>query len=649
MMSKTDTANSQPEQRLQAVSDLVDIAGRLSASTVIIPGGSRLEDLQLTDAARDNGIIDRIILVGKQDRVHRAVEESGMDIAPQDIVAVEDDEAVARATVAHMRQGSADIVLKGDISTPILNRAMLPLAERPTVSLVSIFDAAPIAKGRPVILTDAGVTTVCNLGRMIDLVHNAVDVARVVMGIARPRVAALSANEKQIPSLPSTWMGLELARLSWSDAVVCGPLSFDLATSEKSVAVKGMPELPGAQEVAGRADILVCPGIDGANILYKALTAMTRYGQASIAGITVGFPIPYIILSRADALETRLDSIALCSIYAQKRARLKEKVSSAAVIPAAPGRRILAVNTQTTSIELALYEYDECTQNLSVPVPPPAPGTNALTGITKTVCQELQARGIEVLDAVCARGPASDLEGNVALSDPIAVLVKGPGHGLKLAGNGGHELSKATEKQTDNLGRQLTAALARRFKCTGLLVHAGEAPRLRIRAGARRAARTLGRSLDQVNLVLACLGPEGHVAALRRGKIVSYARVWPGPAQEVSDEIRDLCAQVKEKGWIGIERGMAEGNAELQRQMAAIILDVAQKIGGAFVAADCIVEAIVLTGEWVRSAVLCSSLRKKVVRLAPVQVCQGATDMQGLAQDARDVLDGRTQVQDAAG
>jgi hypothetical protein len=84
------------------------------------------------------------------------------------------------------------------------------------------------------------------------------------------------------------------------------------------VAIKGMPEAPHAREVAGRADILVCPGIDAANILYKSIAAMVKYGQASIAGITVGFPVPYIILSRSDALETRLQSIALSSIYARR-------------------------------------------------------------------------------------------------------------------------------------------------------------------------------------------------------------------------------------------------------------------------------------------------------------------------------------------
>jgi phosphotransacetylase len=240
-------------------------------------------------------------------------------VAADDMVAADDDEQMAAATVELIRDGGVDIVLKGGVSTPIINRHMLPLAVRPTVSLATVFDAAPLANGRPMILTDAGVTTVCTAERLVDLIDNAVDVAQAVMGIDRPRVAILSANEKQIPSLPSTRIGLELARRPWPSAAVCGPLSFDLATDLDSVAIKGMPDLPGAEEVAGRADVLVCPGIDAANVLYKVIAAMNKFGQASLASITVGFPVPYIILSRSDSVETRLASIALCAVYARRR------------------------------------------------------------------------------------------------------------------------------------------------------------------------------------------------------------------------------------------------------------------------------------------------------------------------------------------
>ncbi len=302
----------------KSVVDLIDIAGRLTASTVAVVGGDREEDLSLVESARDHGIVDRIILIGRKGRIRRALNKSGVEVDNSDIITADNDEQIAAETVELIKAGAVDIILKGNISTPVLNRALLPLAVRPTVSLVTIFDAAPVRGGTPVILTDAGVTTECTFERMEHIIENAVDVAHAVMKIARPRVAVLSANEKQIPSLESTAMGLKLAQGKWKDAVVCGPLSFDLATDPDSVAIKGMPDCPNAKKVAGRADILVCPGLDSANILYKAISAMTRYGQASLASITMGFAVPYIILSRADTVETRLVSVALCSIYAQR-------------------------------------------------------------------------------------------------------------------------------------------------------------------------------------------------------------------------------------------------------------------------------------------------------------------------------------------
>jgi len=319
MGAELDTIATGPVEPLESVADLVEIAGRLPAATVLVVGGDRVEDLRLVESARDHGIIDRIILVGQGDRINRAIGEVGIEIDPADVVSTEGDQATAEATVELIRAGEVGMVLKGNISTPIINRQILPLAVRPTVSLATVFDAASLSRGRPMVMTDAGVTTVCSFERMVGMIENALDVARTVLGIERPRVAVLSANEKQIASLPSTAMGAELTKHPWDNAVVYGPLSFDLATDADSVAVKGLSGLEGAEEVAGQADVLVCPGIDAANILYKTITALNKYGLASLASITVGFPVPYIILSRADALETRLESVALCNVYAQRR------------------------------------------------------------------------------------------------------------------------------------------------------------------------------------------------------------------------------------------------------------------------------------------------------------------------------------------
>ena len=310
-------ARSPLPDRLGRVADLVQIAGRLSPLTAVLAGGHRVADLRLVESARDHGFVDRIILVGRKDRIAAAVAEAAISVAVDDIVNAEDDEAIAAATVELIQVFGVDLVLEGDVAADVMRRHMLPLAVRPTVSLATLFDAAPIADGRPILLTGAGVAAACSLDRMVDLVRNAVDVARAAMGVRRPRIAILSADGKPSDASSSARIALELAARGWPDALICGPISFDLATDPSAVAGPGLPDVPGVDEVAGRADVLICPGADVAGSLYKTIAAMSKYGEATLASLAVGFPVPYTVLSHADTLETRLASIALCAVYAR--------------------------------------------------------------------------------------------------------------------------------------------------------------------------------------------------------------------------------------------------------------------------------------------------------------------------------------------
>jgi phosphotransacetylase len=308
-----------PPERLARVTDLLAIAGCLSPSTAVLSGGHRVEDLRLVESARDHGFVDRIILIGQKDRMAAAVKEAAIDVADDDMLAADDDEQIAAATIAALQAGGVDLVLRSTVSSAVMNRHLQKLAVRRTASLVTMFDASPLANGRPMLLTDAGETTECDLERMADLVENAVDVAHAVMGIERPRVAILSASVLPASELPSTRIARELAGRNWTDAVVCGPLPLDLATDPAAVCALGRPDLPGAGQVAGQADVLVCPGIDTAHVLYKMIAALDHYGDASLASVTVGYPVPYVSLSPSESLDTRLASIALCAVYARRR------------------------------------------------------------------------------------------------------------------------------------------------------------------------------------------------------------------------------------------------------------------------------------------------------------------------------------------
>lgn len=626
---KTGTSAS---PRLQAISDLVETAGQLTPSAVIIPGGTRIEDLRLVEAARDQGIIDRAWLVGDSQQILAAAQEAEIAICQDDIIPAETEDAIAQATVQQIATGKVDVILKGNISTTIMNRHMLGMAERATVTLSSLFDAASIAQGRPMLLTDAGFTTVCNFGRLQDMIRNAIDVAQAVMGIARPRVAVLSANEKQIPSLPSTRLGLELAQRDWPDAVVCGPLSFDLATSSESVAIKGMPKVPNAQEVAGQADILVCPGIDAANILYKAITALTKYGLASLAGVTVGFPIPYVILSRSDTLETRLNSVALSCVFAQRR-KMNQPQSANKVhaVKHDPVQRVLTVKSDATMLEVAVFENDSGIYESGTPLAPsghdPASSrSERIEQLTGSICQALVEHGIKKIHAVSSYGESRTRPGTETqletywLADP-----KNEGVGLE---------ERVLPEQAEQgpmspLAAPIAAALAQHFQVPAFRMEirtedalsqptkrTGAQPvgqqhtphALSLCMASERAALSVGRGLKDINLVVAHLSEETAIASVCHGKIMDSSVT-------------------------GLDRDAVEAG----------VYQISKGIGAAFVAAGCDVEAIVLTGDLVRNSQIRSTLRKRVARLAPVLVYEKSLDMERLALGARDVLAGRIQ------
>ena len=684
---------------LQSVSDLVEIASKLPVSNVIIAGGDRVEDLRLVEAARDHCIINRIILVGNKSKIEKSLAKENIDVDKQDIIPAKDDEQIGQLTTDMINAGDIDIVLKGNISTPVINRHMLTLAVKPTVSLSSIFDSDSISDGKPIILTDPGVTTVCNIGRLTDMINNSIEVAQVVMGLKKPKVAILSANEKQILSLPSTGIGIELAKRSWPNAVVSGPLSFDLATDADSVVIKGLPKCPNADKVAGNADILVCPGIDSANILYKSITATAKNGRASIAGLTVGFKIPYIILSRSDTLSTRLESIALSSIYMQRKLKMQEETKTRKK-PAdikSNSKRILVINPGSTSLKLAVFEDEDCTYESETEFNCSEIATRdqlekTSESLKDTVLEIIKNKKLGTFDAIAARGgflPPTDskIQGGTYLiarkRGSKASVNKDIVNGL---------LDKAIEVHASNLAIPTAALLAEDLKIPAYMTdpvvvdefepvaeisgfqairRTSMAHVLSIKAAVKKAAAGSGREVEDTNFVAAHLGGGITIAAVKGGKITdnTIALGGEGPftpqrsgslptnglidlcfsGEYSADELKKILS--KKAGlysYLGeyrmeeIEKLINAGNNKARLIVDAMIYQIAKDIGAMHVAADCNVEAVVCTGGLLKCKYIRANLRKKITRLAPVICYPGSLEMDALAKGTLEVLTKKT-------
>ena len=672
-------------QPIETVSDLALIAGHLRPKTVIIPGGDRPDDLRLVDSARDHGIVERCILVGDGAAIRHAAHEIGIEVPDADIVATESQEETAARTIELVQQGGVDIILKGNISTPILNRAMMRIVVRNTISLVTLFDTAPVAGGRPMLLTDPGVTTVCSFGRMVGLIENAVDVARSIMGTEWPKVAVLSANEKVIDSLPSTRMGRALAERHWDDCIVYGPLSFDLAVDPESVGLKGLPDYANAQEVAGQADILVCPCIDSANVLYKMIMQNVEYGMGTFAGITVGVAVPYVILSRADNIETKVQSIAFGSLAAERMHMGKrEAPSGRAIVPSfSQTYRVLVVNPGASSTKVALFENARCVRVHEVAhasLPPSAELAADATRREATVRAFLAGHDVGQVDAVVGRGgflprPEEKLAaGTYVIDDAMIEAIT----------------TRAERRHAANLGIPMAAALAHELGVPAFVVDpvivdemvpeaelSGYAPIKRksvahvlsVRTAAQRTAHKMGSHIDQTNYVVAHMGSGITVAAVRAGRITdnTIALLGEGPftpqragalpqrdlidlcysGQFTRDElIRELTTRGGLRSYLGedrmevIEPRIADGDEEAARVVDAMVYQIAKSIGAMCVAAGPDAEAIILTGGLARSALVVRGLKKRLAHLLPVFVLKDTPEMEAMALGACRVLSG---------
>ncbi len=255
------------------------------------------------------GVAD-FILIGPEGAIRDIARKADVDVTRATLVD-ETDPVVACARAAAMAgEGTADVLMKGLVQTADFVRAVLDRSKGllPVDALISHVAVASVeAHHKLLIVTDAAITVSPTVDEKVELIRNAVAVARS-LGIARPKVACVAPVEKVTEKVAST---LDAALITQRfqddsrpvDAIVDGPFGLDVALSSEAAGIKGI-ESP----VAGDADILLMPGLDAGNALYKAISILAR---GSMAGIVAGARVPIILTSRSDSEETKYHSLLL--------------------------------------------------------------------------------------------------------------------------------------------------------------------------------------------------------------------------------------------------------------------------------------------------------------------------------------------------
>lgn len=264
------------------------------------------------EAARTGLIIP--ILVGPRARMEAAAQQGGLDLAGIEMVETSDNPRAAAVQAATLcREGSAAALMKGSLHTDELLGASVSrdagLRGDSRASHAFVLDIPGV--DRPLVLTDCVVNIEPGLMEKRDIVQNAINFAHAI-GIARPRVAILSAVENINPAITSTLDAAALCKMAdrgqITGAILDGPLAYDNAVSSESAINKGI-----VSEVAGRPDIMLLPNLEAGNMIYKQLVYTAG---AECAGLVLGMKVPIILTSRSDSIVARITSCALAVLVA---------------------------------------------------------------------------------------------------------------------------------------------------------------------------------------------------------------------------------------------------------------------------------------------------------------------------------------------
>jgi phosphotransacetylase len=265
--------------------------------------------------ASTNGLITPI-LVGPAAALADLAKAKGIDLAGVRVVDVATSHESAARAVELVRQGEAELLMKGSLHSDELLAAVVAketgLRTGRRLSHVFIMDVPTYHK--VLIITDGAINIAPTLEDKVDICQNAIDLARS-FGVDRPKVAILAAVETVNSRMPATVDAAALCKMAErgqiKGGILDGPLAFDNAISRDAARTKGI-----TSEVAGDPDILLAPDLEAGNMVAKQLSFLAN---ADSAGLVLGARVPVILTSRADSLRSRIASCAVAVLAAHAR------------------------------------------------------------------------------------------------------------------------------------------------------------------------------------------------------------------------------------------------------------------------------------------------------------------------------------------
>lgn len=232
------------------------------------------------------------------------------------IIHIEDSDEAAREAVQIVREGGADILMKGIINTDNLLRAILDkekglLPQGKVLTHLSLMQIPTYNK--LLFFSDAAVIPRPTLQQRIEMIWYAIHTCHS-FGIKQPRISLIHCTEKVSAKFPHSLDYVNIVELAdageFGDVIIDGPLDVRTSCEKASGDIKGI-----ASPIDGEADVLIFPNIESGNAFYKGVSL---FSNATMAGLLQGPSCPVVLPSRSDCGLSKYYSIAMACLTSNK-------------------------------------------------------------------------------------------------------------------------------------------------------------------------------------------------------------------------------------------------------------------------------------------------------------------------------------------
>lgn len=301
--------------KIEKITDIYEVLkGRTEKKRLVVAYANDSHSIEAVAQAVEMGLVEAT-LVGDMEVIKQICAENGYDISRFRIVHETNDTKGAERAVELIRNGEADVLMKGLVSTDkymhaILNKEKGLVDPNAVISHVTVMECP--AYHKLLVVSDVAIIPCPDLKQKTAIIKYVTKTAKK-LGIDTPKVAMIAPTEQVLPKVQSTVDAAILAKMNergqLPGMIVEGPMALDVAVDREAAEIKKMHS-----PVAGDADCLVFPNLESGNVFYKT---NTKLAGARLGAVLMGARVPSVLSSRGDNVETKLNSIALAALLSE--------------------------------------------------------------------------------------------------------------------------------------------------------------------------------------------------------------------------------------------------------------------------------------------------------------------------------------------